>query len=134
MSINVVTLSGRVSRPPKRVRAPADGGHVHVFPLAVRQGNEIVFPIVVTGEVPSFALYRRGHKLHEQPLVTVVGRVRTRNLTQRLTDEVAAQAKRAGVEQEALAAVREQLAGLGIESRRVVTEIVAESIHEGGSW
>jgi hypothetical protein len=100
----------------------------------VRQGNEIVFPIVVTGEVPPFALYRRGLKLHEQPLVTVVGRVRTRNLTQQLTDEVAAQAKRAGVEQEALAPVREQLAGLRIESRRVVTEIVAESIHEGGSW
>jgi phage terminase large subunit-like protein len=134
MSINVVTLSGRVSRSPKRVRAPEGGGHAYVFPLAVREEGEIVFPIVVAGELPSFVAHRDDCKLHEQPLVTVVGRVRTRNLTQPLPDDVASQAKRAGAAREVVAAVREHLADLGLESRRVVTEIVAESIFEGGCW
>jgi hypothetical protein len=134
MSINVVTLSGRVSRSPKRVRAPESGGHVYVFPLAVREGTEIVFPIVVAGELPPFVAHRDDLKLHEQPLVTVVGHVRTRNLTQPLRDDVASQAKRAGAAREVVAAVQEHLAGLGLQSRRVVTEIVAESILEGGCW
>ena len=134
MSINVVTLSGRVSRSPKRVRSSEGDGHAYVFPLAVREGKEIVFPVVVAGDLPPFVAYWDECKLHEQPLVTVVGRVRTRNLTQPLTDDVASQARRAGAAQEAIAAVREHLTNLGLESRRVVTEIVAESIHEGGAW
>ena len=134
MSINVVTLSGRVSRSPKRVRAPGNGGHAYVFPLAVREDGEIVFPIVVAGKLPPFVAHQEDRKLHQQPLVTVVGRVRTRNLTKPLRDDVASQARRAGADREVVAAVREHLAGLGLESRRVVTEIVAESISEGGQW
>ena len=67
MSINVVTLSGRVSRSPKRVRTPDGGGHAYVFPLAVREEGEIVFPIVVAGELPSFVAHWDECKLHEQP-------------------------------------------------------------------
>ena len=139
MSINVVTLSGRVSRSPKRVSlsragTSGGGGHAYIFPLAVREEDEIVFPIVVAGELPPFVAHRDDLKLHQQPLVTVVGRVRTRNLTQPLRDDVASQAKRAGAAREVVAAVRERLADLGLESRRVVTEIVAESIFEGGCW
>jgi hypothetical protein len=134
MSINNVTLSGRVSRSPRRVRAPEYGGYAYVFPLAVREGREIVFPIVVVGDLPPFVTHRDDRKLHEQPLVTVEGRVRTRNLTLPLPDDVASQARRAGAAQEIVSAVREHLADLGLESRRVVTEIVAESIHEGGCW
>jgi hypothetical protein len=134
MSINVVTLSGRVSRSPKRVRAPESGGHAYVFPLAVREEGEIVFPIVVAGDLPPFVAHRDDLKLHQQPLVTVVGRVRTRNLTQPLRDDVASQARRAGAAREVVAAVREHLTDLGLQSRRVVTEIVAESIFEGGCW
>ena len=134
MSINVVTLSGRVSRSPKRVRTSERGSHTYIFPLAVREEDEIVFPIVVAGELPPFVAHRDDLKLHQQPLVTVVGRVRTRNLTQPLRDDVASQARRAGAAREVVAAIREHLTDLGLESRRVVTEIVADSIFEGGCW
>jgi hypothetical protein len=56
-----------------------------------------VFPVLVTDVLPKFVTYYNdGRKLHEQPLVTVVGRIRTRNLTHPLGKEVAAQARRGG--------------------------------------
>lgn len=134
MSINVITVSGRVSRPVRRVRG--DGGHLYVFPLAVRDGaDRLVFPVVVlAGPPPSFVAYHADKKLHEQPLVTVVGRVCTRDVTRPLADELAAQARRAGASQELVAAIRDTLAELPLTSRRVVTEIVAQAIYEGGVW
>jgi hypothetical protein len=135
MGVNVVTVSGRVSRPPRRVRGGEVGEHLYVFPIAVRQGNSLVFPVVVSpGPLPEFAAYHEGKKLHEQPLVTVVGRVCTRDLTQPLHEDLAAQARRAGASQELVSAIRETLAVLDLKSRRVVTEIVADVIHEGGVW
>ena len=133
-SINVVTLSGRVSRRPKRVRAPGDDGYVFVFPLAVRDGGEIVFPMVVAETLPKFVTYHAGRKLHQQPSVTVAGRARTRNLTRPLAEDLAAQARRAGATEETVAAIREHLGGSELQARRVVTEILAERILEGGAW
>ena len=135
--INLVSLSGRVSRTPRRVRDPDGGeGHVYVFPLAVRGEEGLVFPyIVVSGSLPQFVTYDDGRKLHEQPLVTVVGRTRTRNLTRPLAEDLAAQARRAGAPEEVVAAIRQQLRDLGdLRTRRVVTEILAESVLEGGAW
>ncbi len=133
MSINVVTLSGRVSRPPKRVQS--GDGYAYVFPLAVREeGDCLVFPMVVADTIPEFVTYHTGRKLHEQPLVTVIGRTHTRNLTRPLADDLAAQARRAGAPEEIITALEEMLDKLGLEARHVVTEIVVDSIHEGGAW
>jgi hypothetical protein len=134
MSINNVTLSGRVCRLPKRVRAPENGGHVFVFPLAVRERDRLVFPVVVTGQLPPFVVHKDGLELDVQPLVTVVGRVRTRNLTRPLRDDVLSQVKQAQGAREAIAALWRQIEDRRLLSRRVVTEIVADFIFEGGCW
>lgn len=140
---NVVMVSGRVSRPPRSVRDPKrKRGHVQVFPLAVREGDdEIVFPIVVARTLPDFVTFKPKAPLHEQPLITVVGRLRTRNVTKDLAKEVTALARRAGVADDVIAALEQSIAAQGngedegtLEARRVVTEIVATSISLGGAW
>jgi len=128
MSINIVTISGKISRPPKKVQGN------YIFPLAVRDGNSIVFPVVILENLPPFVSYQTGKKLHEQPLVTVVGRVRTRNVTRPLATELAILAQRAGATQDLINAVEDLLNVLNLESKRVVTEILVEKIMEGGTW
>lgn len=133
-SINAVTLSGRVSRPPRRVRR-IDGEHLYVFPLAVRDGDDrLVFPMVTAAELPPFVTYHPDRKLHEQPLITVSGQIRTRNVTRPLASELAALARRAGATNDLVAAIQDVLAHLNLPARRVVTEIVAQVILEGGAW
>ena len=135
--VNVVSLSGRVSQPPRRVRDPnGSDGQVHVFPLAVRGRDGLVFPhVVAAGPLPGFLTYDGGRKLHEQVLVTVVGRARTRNLTRPLDEALTSLARRAGAPEEIVAAIRAQLRGLtDLRDRRVVTEILADHILEGGAW
>lgn len=132
--INAVTLSGRVSRSPRRIRG-SNGGYQYVFPLAVRDGDDrLVFPMVTTTELPEFVTYHPGKKLHEQPLVTVSGKLQTRNVTRPLANELAALARRAGATHELIAAIRDVLAHLNLPARRVVTEVVAQTILEGGVW
>lgn len=132
MSINVVTVSGRVSRPLKRIRG--EDGYLYIFPLAVRERERLVFPIVVLSDPPPFVTYHEGKKLHEQPLVTVTGRICTRNVTRPLAGELAALVQRAGATQDLIAAIRDTLAELDLPVRRVVTEIIAQSVYEGGVW
>jgi hypothetical protein len=89
---------------------------------------------VVTGQLPPFVVHKDGLELDVQPLVTVVGRVRTRNLTRPLRDDVLSQVKQAQGAREAIAALWRQIEDRRLLSRRVVTEIVADFIFEGGCW
>jgi hypothetical protein len=93
--------------------------------------------MVVARTLPEFVTFRPKALLHEQPLITVVGRLRTRNVTRDLAKEVTALARRAGVTDDVIAALEQSMAGQGdgeAEARRVVTEIVATSISLGGTW
>jgi hypothetical protein len=139
--VNYATLSGRVSRPPRRVRIGGDGEDApwgYAFPLAVRQRRGIVFPmVVVQGELPPFVTYHQGKKLHQQPLVTVVAaRLRTRNLTHGLAEDLVGQARRAGAGDEVAERLFDVLGDSGLVARHVVTDLLVrpDQILEGGSW
>ncbi len=136
MSSNYVILSGRVSRPPQRVRIGGEGSPWgYAITLAVRSTNGLVFPtVVVQGNLPPFVTYDPNAPLHQQPLITVVGQVRTRNLTLDLATEVVRLARRAGADQATVERLAAALNGSGLVSRRVVTDVLADQILEGGSW
>jgi len=136
---NIAVLSGRISRTPKRVPNPRGQGTVYVFPLAVRiDGDEqLVFPVIVTPELPRFCRYRPGRRLHHQQTVTVHGQVVTRNLTRPLHEAVAAQADRSGAPQATVDQLRTQIRSLAdgeLVARRVIVEVLAERIAKGGAW
>lgn len=139
-SVNQVTLSGRVSRPPQRVRvAGEDSPWGYAFPLAVRGDDGLIFPtVLVEGPtLPDCVTYRDGQKLHEQPLITIVGaRLRTRNLTLDLASDLARQARRAGADDELIEHLAALLDGCGLLGRHVVTDLLArpEQILPGGHW
>jgi len=136
MSSNYAILSGRVSRPPQRVRVGGEGSNWgYAVILAVRSANGLVFPtVVVQGNLPPFVSYEPGAPFHRQPLITAVGKLRTRNLTLDLATEVARLAQRAGADQETVERLTAVLDGSGLVSRRVVTDLLADQILEGGTW
>lgn len=136
MSSNHAILSGRVSRPPQRVRVGGQGSPWgYAVTLAVRTGNGLIFPtVVVEGDLPPFVTYDPQAPLHQQPLLTVIGYVRTRNLTLDLAQEVTRLARRAGADQETVERLAAILDGSGLVARRVVTDLLAQQILEGGTW
>jgi len=138
--LNRATLSGRVSRRPRRVRIGGEGtAWGYAFPLAVREDNRnIVFPmVVVRGELPDFVTYHEGRKLHEQPLITIVAaQIRTRNLTLDLAEDLIRQARRAGAEEETIERLSALMDGSGLVARHVVTDLLVQpdQILQGGRW
>lgn len=137
---NLVTISGRVSRQPRRIPQGEGGADaVYVFPLAVRVGpnrDELVFPeIVIRNVLPPFVKFRNQRKLHEQALITVIGEVHTHNLNLPLVDELVSLARRGEAPIEVIAALQDMADALdGCTTQRVVTEIVAVAVAEGGDW
>jgi hypothetical protein len=135
-STNHVIVTGRVSRPPQRVRIGGEGSPWgYALTLAVRTENGLIFPTaVVEGSLPPFVTYDPQAKLHDQILITVIGRIRTRNLTLDLATEVTRLAQRAGAGQEMVDCLTAALKGSELVARRVVTDLLAEQVLEGGNW
>lgn len=134
MSLNHVILSGRVSKPPKRVQQE-DGRIVYVFPLAIRSPR-MAFPIIaVEGTLPHFVTYYGERPLTDQPIISLVGaRIVTRNLTFTV-EEVTRMIRKAGVDDDVVEQISRILPD-SLRINRVVTEILAtpENVLPGGVW
>ena len=132
MSLNYVVISGKVSRPPRRV---TDGEKsVFVFPLAVRS-PQMSFPILaVDGPLPHYVTYYNDRGLAEQPVVSVVATVATRNIIIG-PEDVARMLRKANVDRDVITRVLEILPA-DLKIRRVVTELRSrpENIFPGGVW
>lgn len=134
MSLNHVVLSGKISKPPRRIQQE-DGRVVYVFPLATRTPR-MSFPIVtIEGTLPHFVTYYGDRSLMDQPTVSLVGaRIVTRNLIL-TTEDLARMLRKGGVDSNLINQLLEILPG-DLQVRRVVTEIWArsEDILPGGEW
>lgn len=132
MSLNHVVLSGKISKPPRRIQQE-DGRVIYVFPLAVRTPR-ISFPIVVVeNTLPHFVAYYGERPLTDQPTISLVGAsIITRNVTFEAED-VARMLRKAGADGEM---VERLLKADGLRIKRVVTEVWVrpEGILPGGEW
>lgn len=134
MSLNHVVISGKVSKPPRRIQQE-DGRVVYVFPLATRTPR-MSFPVVtVEDTLPHFVTCYGDRSLTDQPTISLVGaRIVTRNVVF-TPEDVARMLRKGGADSDIISQLLEMLPG-DLRVRRVVTELWArpEDVLPGGEW
>lgn len=133
--LNQVIVTGKLASKPKKV-ITQDGTALHVFTIAsAGPSGRFVFPPVVADQLPEFVAFNDDVKLPDQVTLTVIGWVRTVNVSTPLKDEVLRLARKAKVSSKIMARLSAVLdKANGALAKRVVVEIFAEQILPGGDW
>ena len=141
--LNQIIVSGKPASPPRQITGGRKAGK-YLLVLAVQTPDTpkgvLSFPIVVADELPECVLscdYRGS--LQDRPTITVIGHLRTDNITLDLREEVLRLARKASApgrllqRLDALLSKAAERSG-NLRTRRVGTEIRAEQILQGGLW
>jgi hypothetical protein len=143
--LNQIIVSGKPASPPRQITGGRKAGK-YLLVLAVQTPNTpkgvLSFPIVVADELPECVLScdYRDTKLEDRPTITVIGYLRTDNISLDLHEEVLRLARKANApgkllkRLDALLSKAAERANGNLRTRRVGTEIRAEQILQGGLW
>ncbi|MGB9620440.1 MAG: hypothetical protein ACPL7K_08520 [Armatimonadota bacterium] len=129
--LNQILVTGKVASPLRRIDR-----ETYLFILATfgPDGN-LCFPPVIVHNPPDFLRFAPDCKLHEQPTVTVIGSIRTNNLSIPLKDEIVRLARRAGAPGKIVLRLQAVLSKSDdLYAKRVGVEIIADQIFPGGEW
>ena len=141
--LNQVIVTGKPASPPRQIIEGRKAGK-YLLVLAVQTPDApkgvLSFPIIVADELPECVLScdYRDTKLQDRPTITVIGYLRTDNITLDLREEVLRLARKANApgkllqRLDALLSKTKQTGNL--RTRRVGTEIHAQQILQGGLW